>query len=157
MDNTTSLNILNWNSRSIRNKESEFFNLLDNQNIDIAVVTETWLRPDISIYHHDYTCTRLDRSSSEATRGGGVAIFIRKGIKFTQSGGLNTNVIEALQVTVHTDATPIHLVAAYFPGSSNLSTLNKFKRDLRTITGFSEPCFLLVILMPDTGTGIAKK
>ncbi|KXJ79520.1 hypothetical protein RP20_CCG000600 [Aedes albopictus] len=142
MDSLNSLRIMNWNSRSIRNKEGEFFDFIDNHKIDVAVVTETWLQPNNSIFHPNYSCVRLDRSTQVANRGGGVAIFVREGISFKQADGLNTTTIEAIQVTLNLVRTPVHIIAAYFPGSSNRTILNNFKRDLRKITNFTEPSLL---------------
>lgn len=100
MDNTYSIRVMNWNSRSIRNKEGEFFEFIEKHEIDVAVVTETWLQPNISIYHPNYSCVRLDRPSHVANRGGGVAIFVRNGIAFKQADGLNTSSIEAVEIVL---------------------------------------------------------
>lgn len=38
------LNILTWNSQSLKNKSDEFFNYLIEKQIHVALVTETWLK-----------------------------------------------------------------------------------------------------------------
>lgn len=67
-----------WNSRGIRHKYIEFFDFLLSNNVDIALVSETWLKSNVSLGHAEYCCYRRDR---ENTTGGGVAIIIRKSIK----------------------------------------------------------------------------
>lgn len=134
---------MNWNSRSIRNKEGEFFEFIEKHEIDVAVVTETWLQPNISIYHPNYSCVRLDRPSHVANRGGGVAIFVRNGIAFRQADGLNTSSIEAVEIVLNFESTVVRIIAAYFPGSSNRAILNNFKRDLRKLTDSPEPFFVV--------------
>lgn len=59
-----------WNARSIRGKMSEYFDFLLNNNIDISMVTETWLETNDKFSHHSYNCLRIDRSHR---RGGGAA------------------------------------------------------------------------------------
>lgn len=142
MHNQTSLKILNWNSRSIRHKTTEFFEFLHQHEVDIAVVTETWLSHRISVYNDQYACVRVDRNSEDAERGGGVAIFVRKGLKFNQME-LQTSVIETAGITVETDSARICIIAAYFPGSSNTRTLNHFKRDVRRLVRFDDPFFVI--------------
>ena len=44
--------------------------------LDIALIVETFLKPDLSLYIENYTIHRLDRPAE--TRGGGVAIAVRK-------------------------------------------------------------------------------
>lgn len=85
MSNTATLRLVNWNGRSIHSKQLEFFEFAERHNIDVAVVTETWLRPSISFLHPNFHCIRLDRpSNDEVDRGGGVLIAIRKELKYSQ-------------------------------------------------------------------------
>lgn len=69
--------IVIWNSRGIRNKIYEFFDFLLRETVDIGLLSETWLKKDISMHHPEYYCYRKDR---EDHRGGGVAIVVRKNI-----------------------------------------------------------------------------
>lgn len=140
MDNK--INIVNWNGRSILNKSSELFEFLLNRNIHIAVITETWLKKNNSLYHASFSCIRNDRQS-DSERGGGVAIIIRKGIQFNVVDAPNLQVIETVGIQISSSAGNIDIVAAYFPGSSQTATLNKFKRDLRMLTNKTNPYFVI--------------
>lgn len=57
----TNLKLAIWNSRGIRKKLYEFFEFLLGENIDICLVSETWLNGDIAMYHPEFICYRKDR------------------------------------------------------------------------------------------------
>lgn len=75
------LKIIFWNCRSIRNKSIELFNFLTDNNIDICLLSETWLKCGEKLTHRNYYCVRNDRKGST---GGGVAILIKKSLKFKE-------------------------------------------------------------------------
>lgn len=68
------LNILQWNSRSIKPKIVEFEQILCQEKIHFAALSETWLNPEISLILKEYDIFRLDRDDSY----GGVAILTHK-------------------------------------------------------------------------------
>lgn len=142
MANLNSLKVLNWNCRSIRNKVEEFFHFLENHEIDIAVITETWLQLNNSMYHDNYSIVRADRDSPDATRGGGVAILVRNGISYSKLE-TSTRAIEAVGITVAADPTPVNIIAVYYPGSNNRATLCQFRRDIRQLCSIDESFFLV--------------
>lgn len=74
--------VLSWNAHSIRNKHSELSILIDNLDIDIILVSESWLTEDISFEFQGFSSYRADRFR------GGTAIFIKSSIphsNFTKS------------------------------------------------------------------------
>ena len=71
-------NLLNANVRSITPKVDELSTVLQINNIDIACLTETWLKDEISsdvVTVKGYVSHRKDRS--DGRRGGGVAVYVR--------------------------------------------------------------------------------
>ena len=83
MDNTphnNSIRILTWNANGIlaNNKLLELTHLLQNKHIDILCLSETHLKPSQKLYIPNFISYRRDRIGS---RGGGVAILIRKNIR----------------------------------------------------------------------------
>ncbi|CAH1988353.1 unnamed protein product [Acanthoscelides obtectus] len=63
------------NCRSVLSGFHEFSTLVQNNNLDIVGISETWLSKDISNDHismNGYNCYRCDRDG----RGGGVAVFV---------------------------------------------------------------------------------
>ena len=79
-----SLNILQWNCRSILRKLPEFKNYLNNLKIipDIICLQETFLNYRYNPQIVGYTMLRKDRGTP--TGGGGIAILIRNNIYFTE-------------------------------------------------------------------------
>lgn len=74
------LKIVHINAQSLNNKMDEFRHNFSLSEIDIICVSETWFSPKIqdSIYElPGYNLFRADRE----TNGGGVCIYIRRGIK----------------------------------------------------------------------------
>lgn len=108
------LKILFWNSQSILGKIDETFDYLVSNNIDIALFSETWLKPDNSFSHPNFTSLRHDRIGQ---RGGGVAIVVRKGLNFSIIPELSDlKIIESLGIKIETSRGAICLVAVYYPG-----------------------------------------
>lgn len=142
MANPAVLRAVNWNGRSIHSKQMEFFDFAERHNIDVAIVTETWLRPNVSFLHPNFCCIRLDRpTSDDVGRGGGVLIAVRKGLKFKQVN-VATKVIEATGISITAGANQIHFIAAYFPGARRCDW-SQFRRDIRTMVNRSDPFFVV--------------
>jgi len=68
-----------WNVTSLNGKEEEFGYFINNNNIDIVLVTETWLNPNTNINFVNYDIIRCD---SLGIIAGGVAIIINSRIKY---------------------------------------------------------------------------
>lgn len=123
--------IMTWNAQSIYKKKQEFFNFLINDDIDIALITETCLSNNLSLSHHLFKVYRLDRVDS---RGGGVAILIRRTISHELLPCPGTKVIEAISIRVFLNNRNFVVTCAYFPGSQDLSVLRDFKEDILLLT-----------------------
>ena len=78
MPSLDSLSVINWNGRSVYNKKLEFFDFLERHDVDVAIVTETWLQNKHAFFHPKFCCVRYDRASNEAERGGGVLIAVHQ-------------------------------------------------------------------------------
>lgn len=74
------IKILYMNARSIKNKMDEIEILINNEQIDILVITETWVKiNEINFYNfHSYTPAYATREK----RGGGLGIFVHNKLKF---------------------------------------------------------------------------
>lgn len=73
---------MNVNARSLVNKVDQFEALLLEIKPDIVAVTETWLYSDIldhEVTPPGYVIVRKDRE----TRGGGVALFFKKELRYS--------------------------------------------------------------------------
>ena len=85
------LKILNMNFQSVVNK---VHCLLDIENPDAVVGTESWLHPDIAdseVFPRGYSVFRADRNSKTKTCGGGVFILVRNGLMCTELPKFQSN------------------------------------------------------------------
>ena len=110
--------ILYWNCHGLSNKFIEIMNFIKSNNISIALLCETWIKPTFKLrYHPEYNIHRLDRLSAPH---GGVAIVINKSIKYTIMPNLaSLKVIKAIGIYVDGPTSITKIVSVYFPGSTS--------------------------------------
>ena len=77
--NSSKLKLAHINIRSCRNKEVEISLFLKENDIDILLLNETWLKSNFKLDIPNYNITRNDRPRR---RGRGVASLVRNDIKF---------------------------------------------------------------------------
>jgi len=75
-----------WNATSLISKANELNYFIDKNNIDIALVTETWLNLQINL---NFLNCEIIRSDTTRNKPGGVAIIINKQIKFHTIAQIN--------------------------------------------------------------------
>lgn len=128
----SNIKIVFWNCRSIRNKILEFVNFLNTHDIDICLLSETWLTQANNLYHTNYSCIREDRIDQN---GGGVAILVKKSITYTIIPKTINQVIENVGISIRVGFnSKLNIYSVYFPGGQNNITLrSKFKSDLRRL------------------------
>ena len=132
--------IVFWNIRSILSKIDSIRILLQNMDLSIVAITESWLKTDIPsalIEIEGYTLHRLDRSfvnqKGFTKRGGGIIIYVKNNIPFDIIMGevFNASNSDSEIATIcvkrpHTR--PLYLVTVYRPPDGNIknciSTLN---------------------------------
>lgn len=73
------INILQWNCRSVHDKIGALCALIDMYNVDVVLLSETFLSNEKSFKISGFNIMRNDRNS----RGGGVAIAIKNCWEFT--------------------------------------------------------------------------
>ena len=92
--------LLNSNTRSIVHKIDEMKNIIDDNELDIACVTENWLSNEVPQCGTDidgYTCERRDRVDR---RGGSVLTYIRNSIPYHRLSILKLDEMESLWLLV---------------------------------------------------------
>lgn len=94
------LSILSWNANSIIDKFIELQELLEDKNIDIFLIQETFLKPHKKFGIPNYKIYRTDRLDGKC---GGTLIGIKKNIKHTRIENLSTKVIEhtIIEIEMH--------------------------------------------------------
>lgn len=91
------LKICTWNAQSVNNKKLELENFLNKYDIDIILISETFLKPAKSFFIQNYICYRKDRDDEPH---GGVCILIKNTIKSGPLPDLNLEFIESIGIIV---------------------------------------------------------
>lgn len=128
--NINNIKVVFWNAQSICNKDKifEFFNFLNEEHIDVGIVTETWLKYKNKLYDDKYVCYRVDRVDESH---GGVAIVIKKNIKHQLMPAIKTKTFETIAVKVLLDDSEVVIIGTYFRGGNPSQLLkNNFSHDL---------------------------
>lgn len=106
------LNILQWNAQSIKPKLVSFSEILRQEKVHIAVLSETWLEPECDFKVNGYCVYRADRDDSY----GGVAILVHKSVKAQQKFfQIHNSGIEIVCVKVFNCELFENIIAIYCP------------------------------------------
>ena len=87
--------VMSWNCQSVRNKKIELCTFVQNNNIDIIQLSETWLAEKAHFYIPSFDCYRVDRSH------GGVAILIKNSIPHSSVTQISLEYAEAVFLKIH--------------------------------------------------------
>lgn len=120
------LKIMHWNAQSITNisKQIELQLFLHSNTIDILLLNETFLKPDLNFKIPGYRIYRHDRESN----GGGVAIVIKNSIRNTLLKSVQTSNIENIAIEIEINKKRISIISVYSPNFNE-----HFKKDLLSI------------------------
>lgn len=116
---------MTWNSNGIRNKTSELTYIMRKHNIQIVLLTETRLNPNINFHIPQYKIYRNDRDGAS---GGGTAILIHEDIVQNSTLTPQLNTIEATTASITVKNTKIIVAAIYKRPQNTLDT-----NDLETV------------------------
>lgn len=109
-NNVTDLNVLSFNARSAVAKAPEIGNFLQH-SIDIALIQETFLKPNIPFKIPNYSIYRSDRPQ---IIGGGCAIIIKNSIQHHEVINITSN-IENCTVAVNFADQLVYFISVYKP------------------------------------------
>ena len=139
------LKVLNINFQSVVNKVQESHCLLDTENPDTVVGTESWLSPDIAsseIFPEGYHSFRADRKS-KSKRSGGVFILVRNSLICTEQPQFQTN-CEILWVKIEiTGSRPLFVGAYYRRVEDDLESLREFQDSVSRVWEHSDNVWVL--------------
>ena len=132
------LHIIHHNARSIKKDTDLFKFYIRHSEVGLYTVSETWLNediPDTIMGVHGYTLLRVDRNrlnlNGDSMEGGGVAVYIKDGITYTQTGLLEhcicTNNYEVLWVRIILfNQTNMILGVVYRPPNGNSTEFSTY-------------------------------
>ncbi|CAH2000340.1 unnamed protein product [Acanthoscelides obtectus] len=86
------LKIMQWNARSAISNKNSLSHFLSHNNIDIALISESWFKPNQTVKFKGYSAVRTDRRDGKA----GVAILVRQGITYSHidfDGSFNNDIM----------------------------------------------------------------
>lgn len=103
-----------WNAQSITSKakQIQLEHMLINEQIDILLITETFLKSRHTYQINNFNVYRNDRLSHPH---GGVAIAVRKGITHKICSPVNTVYIENISIEIQINNIPTCITVAYSP------------------------------------------
>lgn len=113
-DNLNNIKLFHWNANGITNsshaRQLEY--LLERENILIASLNETHLNETHKLFFKNYFIYRNDRQNS---RGGGVALIVRRSVKHKLLPISTTQKIENLSIEILINNRPFIISTAYSP------------------------------------------
>lgn len=158
MVNARSLNTF-LDERNPTHSPETIVNLLQRNNIDVFLVTETWLRTEMQIQAvrhilpRNYNIVNVPRPSEYGTRGGGVAIIYRNNLEIEPIlFDLNITSFEyvATAITRPNAREPVLILNIYRRPGGNVDTFTRnFLREFRSLMSQAYERFRNVILGGD--------
>ena len=119
------INIGQWNCRSAISNKVNLENFLFEEKIHLAMLSETWFKPERYIAFSGYNIVRNDRLDGK----GGVAILLKQNIKYTEISGSNLDNIFYVGLKIRLkNNIELTLISVYIKPNTKikLSTWNKF-------------------------------
>lgn len=126
--NQQRLNVLYWNANGLTDKMLAFLDYLSTQRVDVACISETFLKPNSKVDSHpDYVIHRFDRVDRPK---GGVAIIVKRNLKHELQPSYNTTLMECIGIKVFIkDSTSCHILSVYLPGGTKGREIDQHLRD----------------------------
>lgn len=122
------LKILYWNANSIHKKIHEIYAFLLQHSIDIACISETFLKTTSKLNQHpEFVIYRHDRDDDQEK--GGVLMILNRRITHQQLPHTQCNLIENINIEVSTSRTKIIFSSCYLPGGSKAQQIRNFLKD----------------------------
>jgi Reverse transcriptase (RNA-dependent DNA polymerase)/Endonuclease-reverse transcriptase len=135
------LKIMTWNANSILPKKHEFFDFVLRNEIDVALINETYLKQGTPFSHPDFRCYRLDREGR--VNKGGVAILVRSNLPHNLLPSFQTKILECIGISVNSATGPINFISTYRPGGrSTADDIAKFRSDINLLTSSRTSFFI---------------
>ena len=159
------LKIATLNARSVKNKDQLLFQELTNNNIDIGLITETWLKDtqedeawvnQSALQQNSYKTLLHNRPNDQC--GGGLVLIHKNHIPIKELRKGNTPTIEygVWKATIHNKT--IHLVGIYHPLPSTIkrTTTSMFIHEITDLLTDTVPKYPNLIILGDFNIGTEK-
>ena len=143
------------NVRSIKGKDLEIFNYLEEHQIDFCVVTETWLTNTtndniwVKSAEINKNCYTLHSKIREKGQGGGVALIIKENLNITEIKMDQRQSFEFGFWNIKSVDTSINLIIIYRPPQIEGITVNKFTDEFIKFLSEILPTYKNLIILGD--------
>ena len=104
------IKIIYFNANGLNRQKQAFQKFIEDHQIDVALINETFLKPHITFRLANYNVIRNDRLDQQ---NGGTAIVIKRSIPFTEIDRIVLNSIEVTGINLYTTDSPIALFSCY--------------------------------------------
>ena len=137
--NKLNLNGALWNARSLTGKIADISTTLIETNLDILLITETWLKssddPVISEFFSSISGYSIYQQPRSKRKGGGVAIIARSNLAVSSKQSHHFNSFECLEVAFKSYNQLLRVIVIYRPpnSSKNKSTMQNFLSDFSAL------------------------
>ena len=122
------LTVAHLNINRLLGKMDSVRELLSEFPLDIFTVSDTWLSSHIldeELKIDGYSFVRKDRENTEKTQGGGLIVYVRDGINFSERDNISNGGIEDIWIEVKRDKCKNLLVGSFYrPPDQNLDYFN---------------------------------
>ena len=111
-----------WNAQSLRNKTQLVSSYMNEKELDVYFIVESWLSEDDSVVIGELENSgkyRLINKPRPNRNGGGVCCIHRSPLKVIRVETMNRMTMEVLEVTIESNGSKLSAVTVYRPGSSN--------------------------------------
>lgn len=109
------LRLLYWNPGGVRNREAGLRDLVREQNIQVVLLGETWLRPELTFRIPNFTVYRRDEISPAGRAYRGTAVAVRRDVIHTELPLPPFVETRSIGVEVSMGSRELRLFAAYRP------------------------------------------
>lgn len=142
------LRITYWNARGVHNKKDELKVFMKEQDIDVMLIGETFLKPHASFKIENYVTYRNDSKIKQ----GGTAILVKKNTSHTPLPEIDTEAIENTAIQIHTKNGPLNIFSTYIAPNSTLQEADiqkTFHNQTATILMGDLNCEALILELQD--------
>lgn len=127
---SNSLLILLWNANGLKNHSNELLTTLQENRIDIVLISETHFTNVSYINFPGYYSYRANHPDNTAHAG--AAIFIRSSLTFTPLPNFITTHIQSCAISLILNHIPVTIAATYCPPKHKIST-DQFNEYMSTL------------------------
>ena len=118
------VNFCLFNAQSVGNKTLSISDYIIDNNIDLCIITESWIKSDdhVKIAELVPTGYNVHMISRPQRAGGGIMVIIHQSIKAKLVNSYQSKSCELMELQLCHGSTSIHLVAVYRPSGSSVNS-----------------------------------